>query len=558
MDGCRRVLGASRRQFALCRIGSTAKEFVPDGFQALILLLYGGAAFVSSSSEGTANFVSLSFRHLLILAILALFTAPTRGEGDAPIQFPRSAEERIQFALDAAQLGDKVQLSLFVADARTKRQIIDIGSTQPMIPASLLKIVTSAAALEMLGPEKRFITFVDARGEIEDGVLSGTLRLRGGGDPGLGPRFQRDRTATTQVLKTLAQDLKDRGIRKVTGGLIVDDSMFTGRRFGLGWPRRERAEWYCAEVGALNFNDNTIDIEFKAGKKGGAKTEVRVSPPTEYVNFVNSVRTVDRERPEMGVRFYRSDTGKEIVGRGILLAGSTKTEYASVEDPGIYSGAVFVETMEKEGIKFEGRVRRAREKEPNDDLEWMILARQYSAPVSELLPVVLNISQNLYAEVLLRHVAIASGKEASFEGGAEALAEWVKKKGFRDNGFGVSDGSGLSRADRVPPSLLADVLMHVASGPHAALFRSSLAAPGDAGSLNKRFTIAERNELRGRLRAKTGYIDGVHGLAGYLKGEQGGEYVFVICLNNVNASPEAGRRFVEELTMMLARAEFMP
>lgn len=504
--------------------------------------------------------MSNNIRHLFILAILTLFAAPARSEGDAPVRFAQSPEDRIRLALEGAKLGDEVQLGLYVADARTGRLVFDIDSQQPMIPASLLKIVTSAAALDLLGPEKRFITFVEGRGDVADGMLSGTLRLRGGGDPGFGPRFQRDRTATTAVFKQLADDLKERGIKRITGDLIVDDSLFEGRRFGLGWPRRERAEWYCAEVSALNFNDNTIDIEMKAAKKAGGKTEARISPPTAYANFVNNVRTVDRERrPEdMGVRFYRSDSGKEIVGRGILVQGSTKTEYAAVADPAVYSGAVFVETMEKEGIKFDGRVRRARENEPNAEMPWTELTRQYSAPLSGLLPVVLTISQNLYAEVLLRHVALASEKPATFEGGAAALNDWIRKKNFYSSGFGVSDGSGLSRADRVAPRTLGDVLAHVAAGPNAALFRSSLASPGDSGSLNKRFTIAERNELRGRLRAKTGYIDGVHGLAGYLRGEKGGEYIFVICLNNVNASPEKGRRFVEELTMMLARAEFMP
>lgn len=506
--------------------------------------------------------MSNNIRHLLIVAILALFVAPVCSEGDAPVRFAQSPEDRIRLALEKAGLGDEVRLGLYVADAKTGRQVFDIDSQQPMIPASLLKIVTSAAALDLLGADKRFITYVEGRGEVADGMLSGTLRLRGGGDPGFGPRFQRDRTATTGVFRQFAEDLKERGIKRVTGDLIVDDSLFTGRRFGLGWPRRERAEWYCAEVSALNFNDNTIDIEMKAAKKAGGRTEVRISPATEYVNFVNSVRTVERDRGpgDMGVRFYRSDTGKEIVGRGILLQGTSKTEYAAVADPAVYTGAVFVETMEKEGITFEGRVRREREaeKEPNADLPWTELTRQYSAPLSRILPVVLTISQNLYAEVLLRHIAIASGKEASFEGGAEALNEWLRTKDFYSRGFGVSDGSGLSRTNRVPPRLFADVLAQVAAGPNAELFRASLAAPGDSGSLNKRFTIAERNELRGRLRAKTGYIDGVHGLAGYLRGEKGGEYIFVICLNDVNASPERGRRFVEELTMMLARAEYMP
>ncbi len=494
---------------------------------------------------------------LLMLAFLLPLPAGD-AEEDAPANLPASIEERIERMLSEAALGDSARIGVYVADARTGRVVVNLRGEEPFVPASMLKLLTAAAALDTLGPDQRFKTTLETDGEVRDGALSGTLVLRGGGDPSLGPRFQKDRGATLEVFEDFADDLRAAGIRRIPRDILVDDSLFTGPRTAMGWPRRERAEWYCAEVSALCFNDNTVDVTFRGKGKPGAKAEYSLSPPTAYITFLNGVRVAAGKGDEVGVRFFRSDPGSEIAARGGIPKGETRTEYAAVRDPAMFAGAVLSEVLLAKGIKVEGKVKRRATTTPAPTGPLRELSSQHSPPLSEILPVVLGISQNLYAEVLLRHVALARGREPSFEGGSAALVEWARASGLPTQGLNVVDGSGLSRLDRATPRLLASILRQVASSPNAALFRDSLAAPGETGSLRNRFDVAERAELRGRLRAKTGFIDNTHGLSGYLRGTRGGEYVFAICLNDVQAPPEAGRRFVERLTLLLARSDYMP
>lgn len=504
--------------------------------------------------------IPLSSRLASILAACAVILAPwlAAASDDAPLNLPSSPEERIARMFADAGLGPSARMGVYVADARTGRVVIDLQGDSAFIPASMLKLLTAAAALDVLGPQRRFATTLETAGDVRDGVLSGTLVLRGGGDPSFGPRFQKDRTATTQVLEDFADDLKSAGIRRIPGDILVDDSLFSGPRTAMGWPRRERAEWYCAEVGALCFNDNTIDVTFRGKGKPGAKAEVTLSPATAYVTFLNGVRVSDRKGDEIGVRFFRSDPGSELAARGGVPRGESRTEYAAVRDPAMFTGAVLAEVLIRQGIKFEGKVKRPARQASPAGAELRELAIHHSPPLAEILPVVLGISQNLYAEVLMRHVAIARGREPSFAGGGEALMEWARSAGLPAQGLNVVDGSGLSRLNRATPRFLVALLRAQAASPTGRLFAESLAAPGEAGSLRNRFDVAERVELRGRLRAKTGFIDNTHGLAGYLKGGRGGEYVFAICLNDVEAPPEDGRRFVEKLLMLMARSDFMP
>lgn len=503
-----------------------------------------------------------AFQTRLLLVLVALLVCVSWGPGacadDAPRPLPASPEERIARLLEESKLGPSARVGVYVAEARSGRVVLNVRGEEAFIPASMLKLLTAAAALDVLGPDRRFKTTVETNGEVRDGVLSGTLLLRGGGDPSFGPRFQKDRTATTEVLEDFCEDLRAARIRRIAGDILVDDSLFTGPRTAMGWPRRERAEWYCAEVSALCFNDNTIDVTFRGKGKPGVKAEFSLSPPTAYVTFLNGVRVSEKKSDEVGVRFFRSDPGSELAARGGITKGETRTEYAAVRDPAMFAGAVFSEVLLKEGIKFDGKVKRASTAKPQPVGDFRELTSHHSPPLSEILPVVLAISQNLYAEVLLRHVAIARGKEPSFAGGAEALTEWARSGGLPAQGLNVVDGSGLSRLNRATPRFLATLLRSEQSKPHGRLFRESLAAPGEAGSLRNRFDVAERVELRGRLRAKTGYIDNTHGLSGYLRGERGGEYVFSICVNDVEASPEDGRRFVERLLLLMARSDFMP
>ncbi|MDX2176692.1 MAG: D-alanyl-D-alanine carboxypeptidase/D-alanyl-D-alanine-endopeptidase [Candidatus Sumerlaeia bacterium] len=500
-------------------------------------------------------------------ALGLLAAAPPPGAAQPPAPTPNAYQQGLDglrqelLALfEETRLGRDKRLGAYVLDADTGQVLIEVNGGELFAPASLLKIFTAGAALDTLGPDHRFKTSIEAVGAIEGKTLQGALLVRGGGDPALGPRFQRNPDNTTQVFRDWAHVLKDAGIRKIDGSVVGDDTLFLDDRVSPGWPRRELAEWYCAEVSALSFNDNTIDVLFRAPKKQNERATATISPRTEYATFVNSVRTGAPGGYDSGVRFYRNPTGSEVVARGRLEPGERKTEYAAMADPAMYAATVLKETLEDEGITVAGRPARVLDREESAILreQSVVLFEHTSEPVSALMPVVLAVSQNLYAEVLARHVALAYGEPADFQGAGNSLRRWAQEAGIPAGNLLFADGSGLSRASRLTPRAIGEALLRMRSSPHWELFRDSLAYPGGRGSLRTRFTDLERRDLAPRLHAKTGYIDGAHGLAGYLTTRNGGEYVFVIVANNVYAPPEAGRRFVEEALLLLDRSPALP
>lgn len=498
------------------------------------------------------------------LAALLLFFTATIPAQETIVPYAEW-KERLRADLEQrfqdAELGGSARLGVFVANADTGQILLERDADRPFVPASVLKVATAAAALEYLGPDKRFFTFLETDGRINRGTLEGSLRLMGGGDPALGPRFQVDKADTAAVFREFAKDMKRLGINRVRGDVFGDDTLFSADRFAPGWPRRESAEWYAAQVSALCFNDNCVDVVIKAARREGQKAKVTIRPETEFLFFVNNIVTTGDRTREEWVRFQRSDSGEEMVGRGILHPSAERTEYAAISTPDRFAATVLKEALAKEGIRVEGQALSFRTLHQDD---WpttgtTTLSSTVSAPLSTLLPEVLAVSQNLYAEVLLRHVAIAAGKEPSFAGGASAVLEYMSRLGTPMSGLVVMDGSGLSRGNRLSPQAVGQVLLSARNGAHFRTFLSSLAVPGERGSMRNRFTEAERRELRGRLNAKTGYLTGAIGLAGYLKSSvDDTRYVFVIFLNDYAAPREDAQRFVEEVTILLAQSPALP
>jgi D-alanyl-D-alanine carboxypeptidase/D-alanyl-D-alanine-endopeptidase (penicillin-binding protein 4) len=499
------------------------------------------------------------------VAALAAFAAP--GEPPASAPAAASAEElraRVAALVVPEVHGPAARLGLYVSDTRTGREVLSIAADEGFMPASLLKLATAAAALDTLGADRRFETTLEVEGYITaKGVLEGDLRIRGGGDPSFGPRYQVDRTDTTRVLRQWAEDVRATGIREITGRIIGDDSLFEDDRFGPGWPGDQRAEWYAAEVSALSFNDNTIDVVISGTSRPRERSRMKLRPDTAYAPVVNSVRTVSPLEDDTWVRFFRTPKGMEIVARGRVRAGETREEYAAVRDPAWYTAYVFAEQLGAAGVRLSREApalpaRLMKADETEDTTATLVLSRQTSPPIGAMMPAVLGVSQNLYAEVLLRHVALALGEPASFRGGGLALQEWMNASGIPTAGAIVVDGSGLSRINRLTPRQIGRVLEAAARKPWAATYRAALPEPGGAGSLRSRFTPEERIELRGRLRAKTGTLDGVQGLAGYLASPWGGDYTFVIVLNGSAAPLEVQRRLVEQAALQLARSSALP
>jgi len=450
----------------------------------------------------------------------------------------------VSFADLAVDLNDKFTSAGLSADARlavmvsrleTGERLADINSDVPMKPASTTKLFTSTAALERLGPDWRTKTTVEIAGDIDaQGTLNGMVLVRGGGDAGLGPRFQDDKGDVERTAREWAQAIKKLGVKRVTGDVVGDDTLFSGPRHGPAWYEREAGEWYMAEISALTYNDGCVDVKFEAKDAPGKPTKTTLDPDIDYFTFSNNVEVVDKSVPGAGsIDFFRHEKENRHTATGTLPQGKERTRWTAVMDPARFVAALLVSELKKEGVVVDGMPKST--SLPSyvapDPAILRVVAETPSAPLKQQLSVVLTNSQNLYAECVGRAAAIDAGKSHDFAGTSQFLMEWTEAAGLRRNGFLLMDASGLSSMNRIPARSLHDLVARIAKDPKDGPVLLGAMAQPDKGSLRSRVP-----ELTGRLRAKTGTLGDTSTIAGLLESKTGEKYVVVVMIDSTSGA----------------------
>lgn len=390
-------------------------------------------------------------------------------------------------------------------------------------PASNAKLATSAAALEVLGPDHTFATTVASTGRRHGPTLGGNLYLKGTGDP----------TMLAEDYDTLAAKVAASGVRMVTGRLVADDTWFDDVRLGLSWAWDDEPYYYSAQVSALTASPDT---DYDAGSiivrvapgAAGSKAEVRIEPPTDYVRVVNNATTgapgssntvsVDREH----------GTNTFTVTGSIPAGGSTTTEWMAVWEPTGYAAALFRAALKRHGVTVLGPT--VRGATPAGAAE---LAKRESMPLRELQVPFLKLSNNLHAEILVKSMGRATAGVGSWGAGRKALVDALTDLGVTGR-LSMADGSGLSRMDQISPDQLAQLLAGAVDRPWFGEWYEALPIAGQSdrmvgGTLRNRMagTAAE-----GNVHAKTGTLTGVTGLSGYVDTAGGERWIFSMVTNN--------------------------
>lgn len=515
------------------------------------------------------NIREFSARHLALGAVVALLLAllPPGLQARPVLPFSPtnpvvgdSLSAEILAKLAEANLGERTRLGVLIQERERGVTHVSINADEQFTPASLLKLVTTAAALETLGTEFRFTTTVEATGPINNGILQGNLIVRGGGDPSLGARFRQGRPTVTGLLDDWAADLRRRGLRNIQGNIIGNEDRYERDPLAMGWERLEVAEWYSAEVSALNYNENVIDVLWKGASKPGELAKYTLIPQTDFVVFSSSVRTGTVEQTAPRLRYFRFPESNDIRARGSLPPNFEKYDFAAIHDPARYTAQLFLQSLEKAGIRVAGvaanRSLIDQGALDTETTETQVLITHESPSLAEMVKVINTKSQNLYAETLLREMAIAKETETTFAGGSDAVAKWLRDRNLNRPGFLMVDGSGLSPVNRVTPRVLANVLRYVSGTEFSGIYKSSLATPGE-GSLAGRFD--GMGKMRNDLYAKTGFLGGSHAIAGYFTNHRGTEYVFVIIINDYNTrrSREA-RDFIDDIVATAYGSRILP
>ena len=443
-----------------------------------------------------------------------------------------------RLARRAGALGPKVEWSLVVVDLASGETLGAHQAERALIPASNMKLLTTVAALELLGPDFVHETRVVLQGAPVEGRVPGHLWVVGGGDPTISRRFDPE-----PLLSDWAEALWKKGVRRIGGDVVIDDRCFEAVRWHPAWEPEDRDEWYGAEVSGLTLNDGCVDVAVSGGDRA---PRVELRPASDYHRLDLQARAggAKKEHRYSILRAGEDERTLRVTGVVWTKAGAAETS-VPVPDPGLWFGFVLERALRERGITVEGRVRHA----APDEQAGGLTVHLRKAPLPRTLEVTNRRSQNLYAECLLKTLGRTQEREGSWTAGARVLERWAREAGIAPEQVKVSDGSGLSRQNRLSARALGQVLRRVLLGKHAALFESSLAAPGEEGTLRSRLT-----KLPGgvKLRGKTGTMTGIHGLSGVLtRGER--KVVFAFLGNGPGAVRAALDDMVELVAAEMAR-----
>jgi len=330
------------------------------------------------------------------------------------------------------------------------------------IPASNMKLFTTAAALVKLGPEFRYYTGFYADSSIDkNGIINGDLIILGAGDPTITGRYYNGEIV--KPLECWADSLRAHNITAIKGDIVGDDNYFEEEIMGEGWAWDYQSDWYAAQISALSFNDNCINIYFSAGDSIGGLAKYQLMPETDYAVIINKVTTV-RDGLDREISFKRKHGTNRVEIEGAISTGSSpQRDWFSVENPTLFTATVFKQTLEKKGIQVSGS--------PQDigDLndyfyrtDSVNLIFDYrSPPLWEIVESVNKVSQNLYAELLLRTLGAHFRDIGSAGQGIEVVKEFLQDIGVDTEQFLMVDGSGLSRLNMITPTHVVKLLRYM-------------------------------------------------------------------------------------------------
>ena len=476
----------------------------------------------------------------LLVLTLALATAPAAPAGT------RTLENALDARLRKANLkAHRYGVVVLTREARP-RIVFARGHTQALLPASTAKVLTAAAALDLLSPAHVFTTTVTARGRVsEGGVLYGDLVVHGTGDPNLSGRFHDGRP--TYVLEGFAIAVKKAGIRRVTGALVLDDGAFDRSYVHPSWSKRDRGRWYGAPVAGLAFNDSCADIVVKGSGRSGSSARVESPSTLGEWGLENRVKTVPKGQPTVGGIWVKGRTALRVQGT-IAKNGSYAFSHP-VPDPLRFFAGALLRTLEREGVDVDGGARPA-QTDADREAGALVIAR-HGSPMGATLEVMNQRSQNFYAAQVFKATGAALTGKGTWQSGQEAVSEMLRCRGLDADGkTKIVDGSGLSTENRSTAATIARLLhafdRDMLRGP---MLYASLAMPGGDGTMRRRL---KTRGLETRLHAKTGTLGsrGVHALAGYIDGKDGAPgYTFVVLLNGV----PGGRGLIDDLVVAMAR-----
>lgn len=416
------------------------------------------------------------------------------------------------------------------------KEIFSLNAERSMTPASLTKIVTGAAVLNTLPMNKKFETKIMSQKNIVNGILNGDVCLKGGGDPSF----------VSEKMWYLVNELKRTGLNSIEGDLRVDATRFDDELFDAGRESVRVDRAFDAPISAASFNWNSVNVFVRPGEKEGSPANVFLDPENDYVELENKTKTVGKK----GIKSIEASRVKvgdhdKIVVTGSLSLGSPEVViYKSISNPTLWTGMHLKEFLKQRGIALKGKVKVQACSDFNEQL-----ATSPSKNLNEILSDMLKFSNNFVAEMLAKNLAAENSQApAKMKDGIEEIKKYLDVLGFSRKDYVLENVSGLTRDNRFTAKQLALVLNAIKNDFHIfPEFLSGLPIAGVDGTLKNRMKKGDQPMIR----AKTGYLDGVVGLAGYVGRKNDSPLIFVFMYNGNYEQGLAARALFDEVLTQL-------
>ncbi len=473
--------------------------------------------------------------YLGIFALLSLAPGVFGYQGAAS---PLLLKDLLEFARSSKVDG---RLGISVYSTRHDRFEASHNDTAFFTPASCLKLITTAAALDAFPGNYFPTTTLHLNGVLSEKTFRGRVVIQGGGDPNVSGRFFPDEMAP---LRPWADSLKALGIEEIIGSIVASDTFFTDPHRPKSWKPHHFESWYGAEVSALSYNDNCFNIVVSPGNSGGP-VAIKVEPEVGYVEIRNQAKTVAGRARRIYVIQHPTQSLITITGTLGVSAGDQRYTLP-VRNPPAYFRAALITVLADAGITFKQDPKSGVDN-PKDTF-----IRKFSFTTAPLINAVEEVnqrSQNLHAELLLRHLGKKVKGVGTAVAGFAAEKEFLARMGLDSTHFLLADGCGLSDRNQVKPRSLALLLAAMTKHPQARDYVASLASPGLDGATGSRLRPYGPLEV---IKMKTGSINSVQGLSGYAFGIDGDTLAVALFVNDFSGPAARASALLDSLYARIA------
>ncbi len=477
-------------------------------------------------------------------------TTPLRG----------SLQQRLSVLLDQPPF-DRATWNVYAQDDRG-RVLFNRNGDRFSVPASNTKLVVSAAATVLLPADYRARTSIYANGTVTNGVLQGDLILYGRGDPTWSERCYTVDTlapggcdSTWTAVDAIADSLRAHGIKRIAGRIVGDGSYFEPVLTHPSWNSFDLNWWYAAPISGLGFHDNSVDFQITPGASVDAPPAITWNPDLTLFTFENRARTVPADSSTtIGDNFFRKPGTLDIWAEGtVSLSRSPWIESFALPDPNLYAARALEISLRRRGVSVGGGAASTTDSMAYRTLRCCgtALVEYRGRPLPDIVFPILNTSQNWFAEMLLKVLGREVGDTGSWGKGLDVEKQFlVDSVKIDSTAFSLEDGSGLAAGNLVTPHAFVQLLAYMYHHPRRAPFLAGLPRAQQRGSLLRRFA---GTPLEGRVLAKTGSINRVNTLSGYIEKADGRVITFSIQANAHDVPTRQMLAQIDSVVVQLAR-----